>query len=120
MDDDYNPYTDNLRRPARSGRRDPFLVLSRSAWPARKGRNGRPIVRPVERSIYGNGAPEPRRGVFEDDCPLPGLRTFAVIGPDGGRIATVTAVESIVDEAFVMGLEKLLNRYRPAVKLSII
>jgi len=43
-----------------------------------------------------------------------------VIGPDGGRIATVTAVESIVDEAFVMGLEKLLNRYRPAVKLSII
>ena len=117
MDDDFDPYNPPVRAPS-ARRPDPFLVLSRTAWPAKKGRHSVPAERStVPATPRETTAP---RGVLEERSPFRGTRAFAVVATEGERIATVIAVADIVDEAFALGLERLLERYRPLDKLKAI
>lgn len=120
--DDFDPY-EPRKTPVARRRHDPFRIMSRERWPAEKGRHAMPIrprARPSDRELPDAGESSSERGVWEERAPFPGLRSFAVRGDEGERLAEVTAIAEIVDEAFLLGLERLLERYRPRPTLRVI
>lgn len=84
-----------------------------------KGMPVRPHPRPTLRELPQHGHASNHRGVWEEHSPFPNMRSFAVVAEDG-RIAEVTALAEIVDHAFLAGLERLLDRYRPRKSLKAV
>lgn len=122
MADDFDPYT-AVPRSAVPKRPDPFRLMSRDVWPAKTGRHSRPArprPTPSERELPAPGEASNERGIWEERSPFLGTRQFAVVADNGERIASVVALTGIVDYAFIAGLERLLERYRPPQTLKVI